>query len=122
VLSIHGDLVDLTNILDNVNVEIWLIVGVEKQIISNSSISDGWAEDRDVILPAPIIDTIFIVDGFTHSVDDLAWSEDSSFFFLLFMHFFDQWNKERFEVSVSLVWSEHISDTVDSSFTKLSTI
>ena len=51
-------------IFNDINVKI-VFVGVGEEYISDTSVSDCWAEDGDIIFIAPIINTLFIIDLFT---------------------------------------------------------
>ena len=66
--------VDLANVLYNVDTQLlWRrLERVKIQHVAQTSICESWAEDRDVVLPCPVVDRSLIVDLLAQAVDDLA--------------------------------------------------
>jgi hypothetical protein len=68
---------------------------------------------RDVILPAPIVNALLIVDLFSHSVDNHARRPDGTLLSLLFMHFLNDGDHERLQLAIIHVWNNQVSDSIE---------
>jgi hypothetical protein len=68
---------------------------------------------RDVILPAPIINALLVVDFFAHSVDDHARRPDGSLLSLLFVHFLNDWDHERLQLAIIHIWNNQVSYSIE---------
>lgn len=67
-----SNIIDLSDILCEIADEAGFIVGVEVDDITNSTISDCWGEYWDIVFPTPIVNTLFVVDLFSHSVNNFT--------------------------------------------------
>lgn len=47
-----------------------VFVGVGEKDVSDSTVSDGWAKDGDVVLVAPVVDALRVIDFLTQSSDE----------------------------------------------------
>lgn len=81
----HGDLVDFSDVLDDVEDEV-VFVGVGEEHIADSAVGYGWAEYGDVVFVAPVVDALGVVDLFAEPSDHLARSPDDFLFDLLLIH------------------------------------
>jgi len=59
---------------------------VEVDHVSEGTISKGRAVDRNIVLPAPVIDTLLVVDLLTDSGYNFLRREYSSLLLLLLVH------------------------------------
>ena len=57
--------------MDDIANETWLSPLVEVNHITKGTVSECWAVDRDFVLPAPVVDAVFVVNLFTNARDDL---------------------------------------------------
>jgi len=62
LLGEDSGVVQPLDVLDEVNDETTFLPGVEVDDIAESSVSEGRAVDLDVILPAPVVDGVFMID------------------------------------------------------------
>jgi len=58
---------------------------VEVDDIAESSVSEGRAIDLDVILPAPVVDGVFMIDLLADFVNNHTWCPNFAIFFLFFV-------------------------------------
>lgn len=107
-LSFHRHLAYLLMILNYINVEI-IFKWVSKQTVSNSSISKSRTKNWDIVLIAPIVNTFFIVDFFSKSMNKLAGSPSDIFFFLLFCHLSKNGKKKALKFYVVIIGNQKIS-------------
>ena len=92
--------------MDDVNDEAWLSPFVKVDHITEGTISEGRTVDRDVVLPAPVVDAVWVVNLLSDACYDLGWSEDLAFFLLLFEHIVHEREEPFLEERVVLVWNE----------------
>lgn len=59
------------NVLNEVNYKAFLAPGLEVDDVSECAVGEGGAVDRNVVLSAPVVDTFFVVDLFTDTLDNL---------------------------------------------------
>src|SRR5690242_6830525 len=73
-LSPYCNGVDFADILNNVDAQLlWRrLEGVKVQHVAKTAIRQGWTEDRDVVLPRPVVDRPLIVDLSAQTVNHLA--------------------------------------------------
>mmetsp|Transcript_7046 Transcript_7046/g.7985 ORF Transcript_7046/g.7985 Transcript_7046/m.7985 type:complete len:284 (+) Transcript_7046:278-1129(+) len=120
LLRVHRELIDLANVLQNVDDKAAFVEVVEKQIVSDRSVGQSWAEHWDVILPAPVVSALFVVDRLAHPVDDHARREDRALLNLLFVHLFNQRQKKFLKLSVTFIRSQHVADPINAGVSQLS--
>ena len=65
--------IEQTDVLHQVDDEASLSPSVEVHDVAEGSVSEGGAEDRNFVLPTPVVDAIFIVNFFTDACDDFRW-------------------------------------------------
>jgi len=57
--------------LDDVADETWLSPFVEVYHITEGTVGESWTVYRDVVLPAPVGEAVFVLNLFTNACDDL---------------------------------------------------
>ena len=95
--------VDLFDILHDVHNKSRMVDRVRVQTVAYCAVRDGRAEHWDVVLVAPVVDTLFGVDSLAKPADDFRGREDFLALFLLFMHCLDNRLEEGFELYVARV-------------------
>lgn len=65
LLGVDGGVVQLLDVLDEIDDETFVLPRVEVDDVTKGTIGKGWAIDGDIILPAPVIDRLFVVDLFS---------------------------------------------------------
>ena len=72
-LRSQGTIVELSNILNEVNDEALLTPSIKIDDISKCTISEGRTVDRNIILPAPVINALLVIDLLTDACYNLGW-------------------------------------------------
>ena len=120
--SLPCHFVDPSDVHHNVEFE-WffrVLPSVEVENISNWSISDGRREDGDIVLPAPVVNWLFIVDFLAKTMDEGRGSPLLSFFILLSAHFSQNRMEPLFKQFIVIVRHDQISDSIKSLFPQFS--
>jgi len=71
-LGSKGTVVQKTNVLHKIDNKSSLSPGVKVNDITESSIGESRAENWDVVLPAPVVDAIGVIDLLTNASDYLG--------------------------------------------------
>ena len=74
VEAVHGQLVDHSQVSEDVDHQPWVTEGMEEEHVTKTPICQGWAEYGNIIFIRPIVYGFFIVDLFSKSVNYFAWS------------------------------------------------
>lgn len=85
LFGLHANLRDFLMVLDDVKVEV-IFVGVGEEDVSDSAVSDSRAEDWNVVLIAPIVDALLIVNLLAEPMNEFAGCPANVIFLLLFGH------------------------------------
>lgn len=112
LLGLKGTIIEQTNVLHEINNKARLSPCLEVDDISESSVSEGRAEDIDIVLPAPVVDAVLIVNLLTDAGDNLRGCENGALILLLLMHLFDKRQEPLLKQSVVLVGDDEVADTV----------
>lgn len=70
--ALDGDVINEDNVLRDVDDETGSLVVMEVEHVTDGAISDTRAEHRDVVLVAPVVNGVLVVDLLTESSDDLG--------------------------------------------------
>jgi len=112
LLGLQCAVVEQTNVLDKVHDETFFTPRLEEDDVTESSISEGWAEDRDVVLLAPVVDAILVVDAFTDEGDDFLRRPNRSLRLLLLVHLLDNRLEPGLKELIVLVGNDEVADSV----------
>ena len=118
----QSTIIKQTNVLNEVNDKASLTPSVEVNDVSEGSISEGWAEDRNIVLPAPVINAVFVVDLLSDALDDLRGGEDGALFLLLFEHLLNQGEEPSLQECVVLVGHDKVTNAIKALITQLCTL
>ncbi len=89
--------------------------------ISDLAVGESGREHGDIVLPAPVEDTLLVVDLLTKSVDNLARRPNSSVFLLLLVHLLEKGSKPIIKAVVVVHRDHHVTSAVDALVMKLGT-
>ena len=112
-------IIQQSDILYQVHDKARVLVRIEEDDVTKGSICKGRAKDRDVILPAPIVDAIFIIDLLSHTGDDLLRRENLTFLLLLLVHLLHHRLKPFLQKLIVLVWNYEVSNSVKTFLSQL---
>ena len=73
LFSPQSRIVERSDVLHEVNDETRLSPRLKVDDVTQSSVCEGGAVHRDLILPAPVVNALLIVDSLPDSIDDLSW-------------------------------------------------
>lgn len=108
-LCLHRHFAQLLDVLDYVNHEV-VLEGVREEYISNASVCNGRREDRNFVLIAPVIDTVFIVDFSSETLNEFGRRPVDLILNLFLVHLFVDWQQETFQLDIVLVGDENVAD------------
>ena len=92
--------------MDDVNDEAWLPPLIEVDHITEGTVGESGTVDRNFVLPAPVVDAVWVVNLLSDARDNLGWSKDLAFLLLLFEHIVHEREEPFLEERVVLVWNE----------------
>ena len=96
-------------VLNDIKVEV-ILERVGKEAVSDGSISESRAKDRNVVLIAPVVDAFLVVDFLSKSMDELARSPSDIILFLLFGHLGKKRKQKAFKFDIVVVGNQQVSD------------
>jgi len=112
-LGFEGRVVKQSDILSNIDNKAVLSPRLEVDDVSEGAICEGGAEDGNIVLPAPVVDAIFIIDLLTDFGDDFLGCENGALRLLLIVHLLDQGLEPRLEVLVVDVGHDQVANSVE---------
>jgi len=105
-------IIELLDILDQINNKTRVLPRIEVDHVSERSIRKRGAINRNIILPAPVVDRILVVDPLPDSLDDFLRSEKHPILLLLFVHLIHQRQEPTLKKRVILGGHEQITNSV----------
>ena len=118
-LGSNRNRVDLPNVLDNVDAQLlWRrLEGVEVQHVAETAVCQSRAEDRDVVLPRPVVDGPLVVDLFTETMNYLTrrpvqWLGRLLARLLLFQHLVQNGHYPVLEGAIVAVRHHQVTNTI----------
>ena len=116
--SLVVDAVDiLTDVYDQARVPVLL----EEKHIADRAVSDGGAEDGNVVLVSPVIDRIRVVNLLPHPPNHLRWRPLRPLLTLLDEHRIQERSEPILKLTVIVVWDEHVANAVDAALPQIRT-
>lgn len=112
--SVLGNAVDGDDVLDQIDNQTGVHVGVEEEHVTNRTVGDGRAEHRDVVLCTPVVHGLLVVNALTHELDHLGRSPDVVLLLLLLQHVVQDGHHPVLEIAVVVVRDKQVSRAVDS--------
>jgi len=73
-VRLHCNVVERPHVLDDVQLEAAALVGLEVKHVPNRAVGNGRAEHRNLVLVAPVVHRLFVVDFLAQAVDELGRS------------------------------------------------
>ena len=122
MLGRKSEHIQLTSIRDDIDNEALTLEGEHGEHISNGTVSNGRAEDRDVVLVGPVVDRVLIVDFLTETINKGGRSPDRLVVLLLLPHGLKDGHDPSLEVHIVVVGDQEVSNAVHTLETKLATI
>ena len=117
-LGLEGAIVQQADVLHEVHDEARLTPRVEVDNVAQRAVSEGRTEDGDLVLPAPVVNALLIVDFFAHPSDYFRGREDDPLFFLLAVQLLHQRQKPGLEKAIVLIWHDQVTDTIEALLAK----
>ena len=87
---------------------------MEVDDVTNSSVSDGWTEDWDLVLPTPVVNAVFVVNGLTKSVNDFARCKDLTSLLGIQIHVVNLRHHKGLQLTVGGIGHNYVANPVDS--------
>ena len=81
----HGNFIDLSRVTYNIASKL-VFVGVGKEYVTDSTVGESWTVDGDVVVVAPVVDAVWVVDLLAEALYHLARGPVDLLFLLFFKH------------------------------------
>jgi hypothetical protein len=78
---------------------------MEVEHIAERAISDGWAVDRDIVLVAPVVDTLRMIDLFPQTMNQTRRSPACAIVDLFISDGVENWSQPILEETIIIVWN-----------------
>ena len=124
--------VDGHDVLDNVDDESRVHIGVEEEHVADAAVGDRRTKDRNVVLGAPVVHRLLVVDPLSQELDHLGRGPDHSLcvrrglhthlLLLLLQHVIKNGHHPVFKVAVIVVGNDEISCAIQTLQPKITTI
>lgn len=118
--SLHGLIVDTTDVLHDIQHKAWPLVVVEVQHVANGAIGDGRGEDRNVVEVGPVANRCGVVDFLPKAMDHLGGTPHNSILLLLVMHAVQDWHQPVLKETIVVVRSQQVAYSVEAPGTQIS--
>ena len=90
LFGLQGTIVQPSDIFDEINDEAFFSPWLEVDDITKGAISEGRAIDWNIVLLAPVVDAVWVVDLLADTSDNHGRGEDGAILLLFFVHLNDK--------------------------------
>ncbi len=110
------------DVLDQVELEARVRERMKEQGVADGSVGHGRTKHRNVVLVAPVVDRLFIVDLLAHALDELRRRPVGALLPLLNQALVQDLQQPRLEQTVVVVRHEHVADAVEAVLARLHSV
>lgn len=111
-LGLQGAVIQQTDVLHEVNDKARLAPCVEVDDVSEGPVGERRAENGDLVLPAPVVDAVLVVNFLAHASYDLGRRENCALLFLFPEHLLHQGQEPLLKQDVVVVWHDQVANAV----------